>query len=366
MNAIFTKDAPTKKRKKWSDGQITVDRATRRVRVTDAGGAQLYVGVVDQPTMQKIDDEEEVKLGNVLVMMQETVNNAQSVAITTIQRPTLAALSAASARAPILNSNRPLSSQFKPPMVRSIVGTTSTSSITSSNSADGNLHNDEASGITDDRPQPATTGPIVSSTIPRSSLHSLSARRSIPSLMKTNKATLHLYRLYDRVPRKCEVDVQFREPSSYAEQFQAALYEEISLSLVKPMSTYESKVSRALHLPTENSTSSSTSSSSSSSNSNPGKCPNIDTITERLRKGGIPFISNVEVIVSPPKTQKEKENAARYQQGEKGDKRKKQRIDDDDDDGTTASTNSYQDRPKLWMKCQNGQRGCPTTCEGTN
>ena len=395
MNALFTKDAPSKKRKKWSDGQFSIDRATRRVRLTDAGGQHLYAGVVDEATLAKIESQDEVKLGCVMVMLQETLTDAQSIPTTTtvqrptiVQRPALAALSAAAARAPLLNSNRPLSSQFKPPMVRSVAGTASTvntntkisscsSSSSSSSSSGDNLHNDEAVGIAE-QPQPSSTGLILPPTVPRTSLHPLLARRPMPSLTKT-KASLQLCRLYDRVPRKCEIDVQFREPSMYAEQFQAALYEELSLSLAGPMSMYETKVSQALRLPTENSSASSTTTTTTNNNNNSNnnnnnnnsssKCPSIDTITERLRKqGGIPFISNVEVIVSPPKTQREKDNAARYQQGEQGNKRSKRRIDDDDDDDepSTAAASPYQDRPNLFMKCQGGQRGCPTACEGTN
>ena len=76
FSVLITKDF-LKKRKKWTDGSITVDPTTRAVKLTDCDeangdiGRQVFSGIVDPKLLAKLVGTEEVKLGGWLVSVGE-------------------------------------------------------------------------------------------------------------------------------------------------------------------------------------------------------------------------------------------------------------------------------------------------------
>ena len=72
------------------------------------------------------------------------------------------------------------------------------------------------------------------------------------------------------------------------------------------------------------------------------------------------YPNDTGAALSPPKTAREKENAARFQQ--QGDKKKKHRLereDDDDDDGGGGGGGGGATVTKMYFKAPQAQRGCP-------
>ena len=104
----------------------------------------------------------------------------------------------------------------------------------------------------------------------------------------------------------------------------------------------------------------------------PAKRVSMDSVAETLRRGGVPFMHHVQVIISPPKTDREKENAARFQQsGGRHKWPRRDREEEDDEEGGghapyakagAATAGAAADPPaatKMYLKAPTDQRGCP-------
>lgn len=328
--AIISRDLQ-KKRKKWIDGEVTIDKSTNIVKVfelSDAGdrlGRQVYSGIVEAKLLSKLTESEEVKLGSLLVCTSDLI---QSIGINVAEREistenVIAAPNAVLPRLKGIPFKSPRGFNGQPVLSKSSLVKDSTS--TTCPTLDREFTPPIVVAMT-----PVET--ILSAAPSRAGCLSSMSAFSCPSsktLERSSDSTaassvqarpLQLFclkRLYYLPHRMCQVNHTFRGPQQYAEQFTAATAEEIQLNLASVMSNIESRtlsalginVDKAALLPSKLSNNSSGTASSASGMaaqllrkplvSKSSSPPSAEAVVAKVRSAGIPLTNRVDVIVSP-------------------------------------------------------------------
>jgi Protein of unknown function (DUF2439) len=404
--AIISRDLQ-KKRKKWIDGEITIDNLTKVVKVfelSDLGdkiGRQVYSGIVEDKLLSKLIETEEVKLGSLLVCISDLIVSIDSNVFPTKE------ISAESVTvAPTVILTRPKALPFKSP--RGFNGqlvSSKSSAVNGCKSANSPAFGRQIDPVDVVVKAPVETivpaAPLRAGCLSSMSTFSCPSSRTlecrsdstaVSSVQSTTPQLFSLKKLYNLPRRICQVNHIFRSPQQYAEQFSAATVEEIQLSLASVMSNLESRTLNALGI---NSTMVGSSSSKVSTISNgatnrivpqlPRKPlvskssspPSVEAVVAKVRSAGIPLMNRVDVIVSPVRDEESSYKA--------GPKKWSKGLDDSDDDeqfgragkrcktdgeneqsanhegrssqGMDAATN---DGTKLYFKVSDGKhRSCP-------
>jgi Protein of unknown function (DUF2439) len=405
--AIISRDLQ-KKRKKWIDGEVTVDYATKVVKVfelSDTGdkvGRQVYSGIVEAKLLSKLIETEEVKLGSLLVCVSDLIPSAdENVIEIEISAETVIV-------APTVIPSRPKVLPFKPPRVFNGQLVPSKSSVvndrTSATCPTFNRHvaplvvvvTAPAETIVSAAPLRAgclslmSTFSCPSSRSRESSIGSTAFSTAVSSIKSRPDQSFGLKKLYSLPRRICYVNHTFQHPQQYAEQFSAATVEEIQLSLASVMSNLESRTMNALGI---NSVKAAPLSTNVSVNSNgtangivpqmqrkplvskSSSPPSVEAVVAKIRSAGMPFMNRVDIIVSPVRDEETsfKSGPKRWSKGhddsdgDGGRAGKRCKTDGDNEQSANNDGNISQgtdaaahDGTKLYFKVNDGKhRSCP-------
>ena len=352
-SALLSRDFQ-KKRKKWIDCRITIDNVANSVSVFELdesgteSGRKVYSGIVDSKTLLKLTGSEELKLGSVLVSLNDLISDSStpvdvskqeslhSIAPAAALRPKTLPFKIPSTSRPSLSSSyavvNPVSSQIiteeeesskalnkkQSPMYSSADNIASAftkcapslgafSSLTtkiSSRNYDGKLQ----SGVS------TTSRTEVGMNSCKNSVD-FSRNSAILGKGSTMIQTLTIPRLYLHRNRRCKLDFVFQSPEQYALQFIDSLTEEVQLSISSAMCSLETKALAVMNsnfgVPAANALTNVMGNGSSklivSQLKKPlftgaaSHRPSPEEVIEKMRSVGIPIANKVEVIVSPPR-----------------------------------------------------------------
>jgi Protein of unknown function (DUF2439) len=403
--AIISRDLQ-KKRKKWIDGEVTIDYATKVVKVyelSDTGdkvGRQVYSGIVEAKLLSKLIETEEIKLGSLLVCVSDLIPSTDG---NVIEKEITA-----ETVAPTVIPSRPKVLPFKPP--RGFHGqlVPSKSSVvndsTSANCPTFDRHvvplvvvvTAPAETIVSAAPMRAgclssmSTFSCPSSRSRESSIGSTALSTAVSSIKSRPDQLFGLKKLYSLPRRICQVNHTFQHPQQYAEQFSAATVEEIQLSLASVMSNLESRTMNALGINSEKAAPLSTNVSVNSNGTANGivpqmqrkplvskssSPPSVEAVVAKVRSAGMPFMNRVDVIVSPVRDEETsyKSGPKRWSKGhddsDGDDDRAGKRCKTDGDNKQSANNEgsisqgtdaTAHDGTKLYFKVSDGKhRSCP-------
>ena len=394
--AIISRDFQ-KKRKKWIDGEVTIDNSSKTVKVfelSDAGdktGRQVYSGIVDAKLLSKLVETEEVKLGSVLVCISEMIpvidKNSHE------REPIADNVSVAPSGIYLRPKGLPFKtpSGFNGQLVSSKIS--SVNVTTSASFASIGLE-DASSNVVEVVPletklsaAPLRAGCLSSMrsfSCPSSRTGNCSSNNITASSVQSTKAiNFHLKTLYNFPHRTCQVDHTFRSPQHYAQLFSAATAEEIQLSLASAMSNLESRTLNVLGISEEKLLPSSSKvliNSNGTANgsiqqiprkplvSKSSSAPSIEAIVIKVRSAGIPLTTRVDVIVSPVRDDENscKGGPKKWSKGrddlenddgqfDRAGKRCKTENDCDGESEKTAVDAAASDGTKLYFKVSDGK-----------
>ena len=363
-SALLSRDFQ-KKRKKWVDCRITIDNIANSVSVfelSESGteaGRKVYSGIVDSKTLLKLTGSEELKLGCVLVSLNDLISDSSNTSADSSKQENLHVMAPAAAykpkalpfKVPSMSSRLSLSSSYsavKPvpsqiitegeesgqalntrqaPLCSSVDHITSTTTnYISSLSSFSCPTTKICSRNYEDK---LSSGGVSSTSRTEVGMNSyknnidISRDSAAIGSKSTLVQTLSLPRLYTQRNRRCKLDLVFRSPEQYVRQFMDSLTEEIQLSISSAMCSLEAKALSAMninfdapaantHLNATGSGSSRltisqlkkpifTSSGSASSTSSASLRRSPEAVIEKMRSAGIPLATKVEIIVSPPR-----------------------------------------------------------------
>jgi Protein of unknown function (DUF2439) len=405
--AIISRDLQ-KKRKKWIDGEVTIDYTTKCVKVFELSetgdklGRQVYSGIVEAKLLSKLIENEEVKLGSLLVFVSDLIPSSDENVAEKKRSAEVVVV------APTMISSQPKGLPFKSPRGFNGQLVPSKSSVVNDcTPAYCPMFDRQVAPLVALVTAPAET--IVAAAPLRagcpSSMTAFSCPSSRPrecSIGSTALSTavssiksrpLHLFglkKLYSLPHRICQVNHTFQYPQQYAEQFLAATVEEIQLSLASVMSNIESRSMNALGISSEKVASSSSNVSKNSNSAANGivpqlqrrplvskssSLPSVEAVVAKIRAAGVPLMNRVDVIVSPVRDEESsyKSGPKRWSKGHddsdgddsRAGKRCKTDVDNEQSvnhegsisKGTDAAAN---DGTKLYFKVSDGKhRSCP-------
>lgn len=292
---VYTYDMK-KKKKKWIDGKIFINLKTRMLKVSpqeseSKSSNSLYSGIVDQSKLANILAEEEVHIGNILLVAVNTDSSE------------------------VLGSKRTLENSSPLPSTKKFIHK-SLLAVPKKNFL-------IVSKRVDSVPNPLEKIASFNS-------GNLCNTASLAINATENKWALpHLIKFYGLLSRTCLIDQQFlfkelsidemfQSVKNYSLQISNALCEEISLNMASSIKIIENKANQALSDPKQT------------------ILKSAEITLNRLRSFGMPIISNVEVIISPPKDDDDDNNNSYIRKKSKFNHRRHSKEEEEEEDAATA------------------------------
>jgi hypothetical protein len=387
--ALFSSDSMSKKRKRFVDGIVTINREKRHVKVEFANAEDTskalsrFSGVVDEKKMVALLDEEEVQLGSIIVVLGQIItSNTATVEVSlppTQKRIAVAGINTNT------NTRTGIIAPFRPPRQLNvthsvpaaseplffnnygIVPTASTSSLTSV--------------VTQAFAKPNTTavkgtGLTQQSSNPGMSMSMNTSMNMNMNMSVNNSHTITLPNMYQENEHFQKVPMTFLTLKAYCNSYEYLMQIEIQKQLSDAMINYEMKARSVLGLLPANVSSTGTNTGISSmvkrvttTNNTLKNFQNIERHASNLFKVGIPYMSNVTIIVSAPRDEDSGTHGS--SSSNKGSKRypsftgKKNNDNDDnnDSDSDSEKLKSQQIKKIVYLKFESKCRDSPTGTE---